>query len=236
MLRLRQIAFVAADLAAAETELAGPFGLQLCFRDPGVGEFGLENGLFTVGDQFLEIVSPTTEGTTAGRLLERRGGDAGYMVLVQVDTLDGVAERLDAAGMRIVYDARGEGIRGLHVHPRDIGGAIVSIDATDDPAAWGWASTEWPNRDASGEAVDAITGVTIGVADPAATAARWAEAFGAPSPAGTDAPTVLALDDAEIRFVDEAAGAGLSGLELRAADRSRAGERHHILGVDITLV
>ncbi len=236
MLRLRQIAFVAADLAAAEAELADPFGLQLCFRDPGVGEFGLHNGLFPVGDQFLEIVSPTAEGTTAGRLLERRGGDAGYMVLVQVDTLDGVAERLAAAGMRIVYDARGEGIRGLHVHPRDIGGAIVSIDATDDPAAWGWASTDWPTRDASGEAVDAITGVTIGVADPAAVAQRWAEAFGAESPAGTATPTTLVLDDAEIRFVTEDQGPGLSGLELRAVDRSRAGERHRVLGVDISLV
>ncbi len=58
MLRLRQVAVVAADLAAAEKDVVDTLGLERCFRDPGVGAFGLRNALFPMGDQFLEIVSP----------------------------------------------------------------------------------------------------------------------------------------------------------------------------------
>ena len=134
MIRLRQIAFAASDLAAAERALTTALGVRLCYRDPNVGIFGLRNALYPVGDQFLEIVSPVEPGTTAGRLLDKRGGACGYMALFQTAALEPVEERLVEAGIRIVLDAPGEGIRGLHLHPKDVPGAIVSIDAADEPA------------------------------------------------------------------------------------------------------
>ena len=82
-MRLRQVALVAHDLAAAEAAVVDALGVELCFRDPSVATFGLHNALFPIGDKLLEVVSPTEGGTTAGRLLEKRGGDGGYMVLVQ---------------------------------------------------------------------------------------------------------------------------------------------------------
>jgi hypothetical protein len=82
MKRLRQVALVARELDPVVAALERTLGLAVAFRDPGVAEFGLRNALFPVGDQFLEVVSPTQPGTTAGRLLERRGGDGGYMVIV----------------------------------------------------------------------------------------------------------------------------------------------------------
>ena len=72
---------VAADLEAAEQRITDELGLELCYRDPGVGVFGLRNALFPIGDKLLEVVSPTQEGTTAGRFLDKRGGDGGYMVI-----------------------------------------------------------------------------------------------------------------------------------------------------------
>ena len=42
------------------------------FDDPGVGEFGLINAVFPVGDTFVEVVSAVQPGTTAGRYLARR--------------------------------------------------------------------------------------------------------------------------------------------------------------------
>ena len=81
---------MAADLAAAETAIVDRLGVSMCFRDPGVGEFGLHNALFPIGDRLLEVVSPTEPGTTAGRLLDRRGGDGGYMAIFETD------EALDA--------------------------------------------------------------------------------------------------------------------------------------------
>ena len=75
-LRLRQIALVAERLAPVEAELIDVLGIEVCFRDPGVGHFGLENALFPIGNQLLEGVAPTQEQTAGGRYLERRGGDS----------------------------------------------------------------------------------------------------------------------------------------------------------------
>ena len=84
-LRLKQIACVAQQLAPVEQEICDILGLRVCFRDPGVSYFGLENALFPLGNQLLEVVAPTKEGTAAGRYLDRRCGDGGYMVITQCD-------------------------------------------------------------------------------------------------------------------------------------------------------
>ncbi len=234
MMRLRQVALVAADLAASEAELADPFGWSAVYRDPGVAVFGLHNVLFRTGDRFVEIVAPTAEGTTAGRLLERRDGDGGYMVIVQTDDLDAARARIDEAGVRVVFTAEGEGVTGLHLHPRDVGGAILSIDACDDPDDWPWAGPEWRGAPPIDPVVDDLVGVTIQVTEPAATAARWAALLGV----GVRDETVVVLDDAALRFVPvgDGRGPGVAGIELRAVDRARAGERLRLVGVDVTLV
>ena len=145
-MRLRQVALVARDLAAAERSIIDELGVELCFRDPGVAEFGLHNALFPIGESLLEVVSPTQDGTTAGRLLERRDGDGGYMVILQVDDLDEIRRRIESHDVRIVFVAKAPGITGLHLHPRDIGGAIVSIDQADEWDDWQWAGPSWRDR------------------------------------------------------------------------------------------
>src|SRR5262249_5880592 len=82
-MRLRQVALPAAAVDPTLAALQRVLGLGEPFRDPGVTEFGLVNGVFALGDTFLEVVSPARPGTTAGRWLERRGGDAGYMAIFQ---------------------------------------------------------------------------------------------------------------------------------------------------------
>ena len=236
MLRLRQIALVAADLAAAEAQVASNLGVELCFRDPGVGVFGLHNALFPVGDQFLEIVSPMRPGTTAGRLLDKRGGDGGYMVLFQTDDLVGFQERFARLGVRVVYEARDEGILGLHLHPKDIGGAVVSVDQTDDPAEWTWAGPVWRDHQRSG-VVTGFAAVEIQCVDPAAMATRWAAMLDRPAEERAGRWTV-ALDDAELRFVQgtDGRGDGVGGFDVVAADRSRVGASVEIVGTRVRFV
>ena len=220
MIRLRQIAFVARELEPVVDELCERLGLTVCFRDPGVAEFGLHNALMTIGDQFLEVVSPTTDGTTAGRLLDRRGGDGGYMVIHEVDDLDTRVEHLRTHDVRIVWQLDLEDIRGRHLHPRDVGGAIVSIDQPEPPGSWRWAGPDWAaHRDTS--VVSAIAGVTVGAERPDEMALRWAELGLATS----------------VRFVPSGPrGEGVDGLDLVATDRARAGESFDCCGVTITLV
>ena len=54
-LRLRQIALVAEELLPVEAELSDVLGIKVCYRDPGVAHFGLENALFPIGNQLLEV-------------------------------------------------------------------------------------------------------------------------------------------------------------------------------------
>ena len=110
MLRMRQICLVAQDLHALEADLSAIFGLAVCYRDPGVGRYGLHNFLMPVGNNFLEVVSPTREGTAGGRYLPRRGGDGGYMVIPQRDDILAVRERVTRLGVRLVAET-GEGVR-----------------------------------------------------------------------------------------------------------------------------
>lgn len=219
MIRLRQVALVAADRDAVVAELCGWLGVTVCFEDPGVGEFGLHNALMTVGDQFLEVVSPTTGGTTAGRLLDKRGGDGGYMAIFEVDDLDARQSALETAGVRVVWSIDLPDIRARHLHPRDVGGAIVSIDQPVPNGTWRWAGPWTAHVETS--VVTAIAGIDVAATDPAAMSARWSD---------------LGIDHA-VRFVTAGRrGDGIDALDLVAADRSRAGESRHICGVDLRLV
>ncbi len=220
MIRLRQVALVAHDLDATVGQLCERLGLTVCFRDPGVGAFGLHNALMMIGDQFLEVVSPTQEGTTAGRLLTKRGGDGGYMAIYEVDDLDERERHLGEHGVRIVWRGDSAAIRGRHLHPADVGGAIVSIDQPNPNGAWLWGGPTWmAHQDTS--VVTAIAGLTIGAGEPDAMRARW---------------TQLGLAHA-VQFVAAGPrGDGIDAMDLVATDRGRSGESFSLAGVKIRLV
>lgn len=220
MIRLRQIAVVATDLKGAVHELCRALGAEVCFVDPGVGEFGLHNALLLVGDQFIEVVSPTTTGTTAGRLLDKRGGDGGYMVLFDVDDLDTRMSALTDLGVRIVWSMDLPTIRGRHLHPRDVGGAIVSLDQPTTPGDWEWGGPTWATA-AAATVVSAIASVSISAEDPVAMRTRWSE---------------LGINT-QVEFIPAGArGDGLDVVDLVATDRSRVGEEMDLVGVRFRLV
>jgi Glyoxalase-like domain len=219
MIRLRQVALVARDLDPVVDELCRLLGVSVCFRDPGVAEFGLHNALVTVGDQFLEVVAPTQDGTTAGRLLDKRDGDGGYMAIFEVDDLDDRLALLQQAGVRVVWGIDLPDIRARHLHPRDIGGALVSIDEPVPAGSWRWAGP-WRAHDEAAVATG-IAGVTIAAHDPDAMHARWAQ---------------LRLDHS-VRFVRAGRrGEGIDEVDLVATDRSRPGDSFEAGGVTFRLV
>src|SRR5579863_10692595 len=101
-IRLRQICLVANKLAPVLEDFKAIFGLEVCFKDKGVGVFGLENSLMPVGNNFIEVVAPIQENTAAGRYLKRRNGDGGYMVICQCDSeATQAARKARAAAMNI---------------------------------------------------------------------------------------------------------------------------------------
>ena len=219
-MRLRQVALVAAELEPVRGQLFSLLGIERDFADPGGGEFGLHNSVMALGDTFLEVVAPLREDTTAGRLLERRGGDGGYMVLLQVDDINPVRENVDALGIRRVWDIDRDEVSAFHVHPRDIGAAIVSFDEMRPPESWEWGGPDWPSQKA--RYVEAITGVEIQAVDVEAVATRWSRACERDLARDGDR-FVLPMDDGgEISFVtaSDGRGDGVSGFTVRACDRN----------------
>ncbi|MEA2199948.1 MAG: hypothetical protein QOI89_544 [Solirubrobacteraceae bacterium] len=213
--RLRQAVLVAADLEPAAAALRSALDLQEPFRDPGVGEFGLANVVFALGDCFIEIVSPTQPGTAAGRYLDRHG-DGGYMVIFDMQDLAGARERSAALGVRVVWQIDLPDISGTHLHPADMSGAIVSLDRSEPYGTWRWGGPQWTGRTGEG-AAGRLAGITVAVGDPAAVAARWGEVLGVA--VGGDRQPALELDGAEVLF-EKAAGESSGGLVEIAVEQA----------------
>jgi len=206
--RLRQAVLVAAELEPVERELREALGLDEPFRDPGVKEFGLRNAVFALGDCFLEIVSPIQAGTAADRHLQRHGGDGGYMVLFDLEDLDGARSRAARDGVRVVWRIDLPDISGTHLHPADMRGAIVSLDRSEPYGTWRWGGPPWTEGTGTG-AAGRLASIAVAVGDPTAVAERWGRVLGAPLEQG--AAPALALHDGAVDFVasPDAAGEGI---------------------------
>jgi glyoxalase-like protein len=206
--RLRQAVILAEDLEETAQALRTTLGLGEPFRDPGVAEFGLANVVFAIGDCFLEVISPRQPGTAAGRRLERHGGDGGYMAIFDLEDLEGARERAAGLGLRVVWQIDLPDISATHLHPADIGGAILSLDRSNPYGSWRWGGPQWTGLIAPA-APGALVGMTVAVSDPGLVAARWGEVLGVEVEgerlSGGPAGKRLSLDQGEVHFE---AGAG----------------------------
>ena len=216
VIRLRQVVIAARNLEATVDRLCTDLKLRVCFNDPGVSEFGLHNALLTVGDQFIEVVCPIISNTAAGRLLDRRKADVtAYMVMFEVDDLDSRISALDRAQVRTVWSGDYPTIRGRHLHPGDIGGAIVGLDQPEPQGSWQWGGPAWTAH-TDNTVVTSIAGYTIATEDPAAVTSLWSR-FGLLH---------------SVRFTD-----GMkSEIELTATDRGNVGQLVALDQVTLRLV
>ena len=234
--RLRQLALVTDDLDKITGQLSQVFGLRVGFRDPSVAEFGLINALFPVGGDFLEVLQPVTDDASARRFRKRRGGDAGYMVILQTDEALQHRERLEALGVQRIYTLERHGYLTTQFHPREFGGILVSIDHMEVPdwkiaeSDWGPAGPDW--RAAKSNECLGFAAVTLQSIYPAATAARWAELLEVRAPATA---RVLHLLGADVCFVGDADGSGaeMPGIDIRVRNPSAVLERAKSLDLPV---
>jgi hypothetical protein len=221
---LRQIALLAKDRDKAVDDLRAVLGLEIGHIDPGVGQFGLHNAILPVGGQFIEIVAPVRDGTTAGRYLERRGGDGGYMVILQCSDHAPVKRRATELGLRKVLEFDDREYSCMQFHPRDTGGSFLEVDhqANSAPPEGGWwpAGEHWKAAVRT-ERVNAIAAAEVQAPDPEKLALRWSEILETPVTRPGAVPA-LVLGNATLRFVPDAdgRGEGLGGIDLVATDRA----------------
>ena len=218
--RLRQAVVAAIDLDATSAALEKHLGVHDPFHDAGVGHFGLANAVYTLGDTFIEVVSPTQDDTAAGRQISRAGGDCGYMCMFELTDEQATRDRVAAAGARLVHDNSHPDIVDLHLHPKDVPGAIVALNMCDPEGSWRWGGPAWvaaiPPHSAEG-----LRGLTVAVHDPSAVAALWAGLLDVPTEGNR-----IALDGGrqDIVFVDAAPTEVERIVEVRAAADGHAGE------------
>jgi hypothetical protein len=132
----------------------------------------------------------------------------------------------------------------VHLHPRDIGGAIVSLDEPRPPESWRWGGPDW-QRHVRRDTVTRLVGATLEARDPEAMAARWESVLGLPRRASAE----LALAGGWLRFVPAGArGEGLRGIGIEAKHPARvlraarerglevSGDTVLICGTEVTLL
>jgi hypothetical protein len=238
-MRLRQIAFIAKDAEPIADQLGAVFGLKVGFRDPGVEFFGLRNVVMPVGGEFLEVVAPFRDDASGARYLARRGGDAGYMVILQDADAMAHRQRLEQLGVRVIARSRGDDYQYTHFHPADCAGVLMSLDSVPGEPAWRDSESDWPPagpkwREHPAEAALGIAAVTIQSRDPLAACERWCALLDRPAQTGGDR-LEIALDRGRIRFVApvDDDGTGVVGLDVEVRDGHAALDRARAAGLPV---
>ena len=213
---IRQIVMVSSLRDPIVSDLNKLFGLEVAFNDPGVGHFGLENAVMPLGTDFLEVVSPIEENTTAGRYLDKRGGDGGYMVIIQVDDFDRSKSLVNDYKIGIVWDTDLPEAKAIHLHPKQMGGAILSLDWMNPKESWKWAGPEWNNHIT--DDIKGIDGIEIQASNPEEMFNRWKDILNVSNI--NESEKKIYLDNTWIGFIDEDdRGPGISAFSLIANNK-----------------
>ncbi|CCE04178.1 conserved hypothetical protein [Bradyrhizobium sp. STM 3843] len=219
-LHLRQICLVAPQLEPVVSDIAAIMGLDVCYRDPHVDKYGLENALLPVDAILLEVVAPIREGTAAGRFLEKTGGRGGYMAIFACDDPDARAAHVNSLGVRTANVIDHPPYHGVQLHPRDCRAAFIELNHTtgsdDVLGPYPPAGPDW-QRAIRKHVTQALTEIELQSRDPAELAAHWGKILEIAPTIDADQASMLELPNCRIRFVAGVAEI-MSGLTFRVTD------------------
>jgi hypothetical protein len=240
-MRLRQVALLAHKVQPIVDQLDAVFGLKVAFVDPAVEIFGLKNAVLPCGGEFVEVLEPFRDDASGARYLARRGGDAGYMVILQDADSYAHRDRLAADGVRVVArNPEGSRYRFTHFHPADSAGVLLSIDSLEGDAGWTEPMSDWlaagigwrehPSTHALG-----ISAVTIQSRDPLAACERWCFLLGRHASMIGGDRLQISLERGAIRFVGpvDDDGTGVVGLDIQVKDGHAALDRARAAGLPV---
>ncbi|MBX9701738.1 MAG: VOC family protein [Acetobacteraceae bacterium] len=215
-LRLRQICLVAPSLGPAEADITALLGVPVCYRDPNVAAYGLENALWPLGPDILEVVAPTREGTAAGRFIERSGGRGGYMAIFDCEDSAALQTHAESMGVRTANLIQHHGYRGVQLHPKDCRAAMLEFSTTEGGEAldgpYHPAGPDW-TRIVRANGLPRLVAAQVTAPNPAALAAHWARIMCAPV---ADGPSIIP-DHGRVDFL-RGGEERLDGIVLGVAD------------------
>lgn len=220
--RLRQVGVITRDNDAVEGDLVAIFGVSLASRYPGVDEFGLGTAFFPLGNEIFEVVLAVTPGTVAQRFIDRRGGDGGFIVMLECAELPRYRQRIEAAGLRVVVEGVTPHARFVQIHPHDTAGTFLELREELGPGAgtvdgpWTYAGPEWRAARRT-QRVRGIVGATVRATAPVEAATLWSRILGLDT-----IDTTVHLRGAVLRFAqaEHPSEVGLWGIDVAVADRT----------------
>ena len=242
-MRLRQIAIASYNLNEAERIINRELKIRTAYRDEEVEKYGLNNIVCPLGGEFLEVVSPYTTDTTAGRFIDKKKGPAGYMTIFQCE--DSLERRkfIESKGIRVLnaFENIGNFINN-QFHPKDLPGALVEIDSVTNTnykekyADWPPAGSDWREQ-INEEYVQGIVGVTIAAENPDELSKQWSEVLDSKLIVENNYPCVV-IENAKITFVQAITGyVDLVGIKIKASkERLNLGKNIRMLGLDIEFI
>jgi methylmalonyl-CoA/ethylmalonyl-CoA epimerase len=126
--RIDHVGIAVPDLDAAIRFYAEAFGVHVVHEEVNEDQ-GVREAMLAVGDSHIQLLAPLRPDSPIGRFLDRQGPGI-QQVAYTVDDIDVAADRLRAAGVRMLYDEARSGTAGSRVnfaHPKDCGGVLVEL-------------------------------------------------------------------------------------------------------------
>jgi len=128
--RIDHVGIAVADLDEAIRFYTTAFGLAVVHEEINE-EQGVREAMLAVGDSgsCIQLLAPLTPDSPIGRFLDRSGPGI-QQIAYGVDDVEAAADRLRAAGVRMLYDSARTGTAGSRVnfaHPKDCGGVLIEL-------------------------------------------------------------------------------------------------------------
>jgi catechol 2,3-dioxygenase-like lactoylglutathione lyase family enzyme len=169
------VAIIVRDIEQSLKLWTGAFGLEECRRDD-LTTFGLSNALLPVGDQFIELLQVEDAGSSGARFLERRG-EGLYILVLEGSDIAGLERHLEENQIPVVYRIDREGYHCVHIHPKAMNRAFVTVDDPMGPGRWPPAGDDW-QKHVRTDVLSSILTVGLLTENADADVGRWHRLFG----------------------------------------------------------
>ncbi len=232
--RVRHYVIAAKDLEAVCGQIYSLLDVEPPPPKPAGNEptlaFGFRTRMMRVGTTMLEIVSPIREKHQLNDFFAGRGGDGGYMVVMQTYDDAALLARAAAANHKLAFEIKD--FQGQHLMQFDyktFGTRFEFYRYTPEDNWWGNPLNGAYNDP---RAAEDILGAEVAVDNPGNIAETAASTF-----LGKRDGSTVHFIDRRIDFVLPAGAVrGLTALYVKARDRSRAGKSASIANVEFRFV
>ena len=226
--RVRHYVIAAKDMDAVCGQLYKLLDVEPVDKPPGnepTLAFGFRTKMIRVGTTLIEVVSPIREKHQLQDFFVERGGDGGFMVVMQTYDDDALLARAAAAGHKLAFEI--PNFMGQHLMQFDyktFGTRFEFYKYTPEDNWWG---TPLNGEYNDPKVAEDILGAEVAVENPASIAETAASTF-----LGKRDGASVTFIDRRIDFVEPVGKArGLTAIYLKARDRSRVGTSETVANV-----